>query len=207
MHYRLLEFFITSMRSYQKTGTYKVMPMHCKVPNMSEQGKTIISATELIEALRETAPSAATDKSRHATTIADLTAIITDSPSQRVRLRQSARVDNQIATTTPAPRVTGRATTATNLTSPRVAKATQYVHQRTTRNNTPIPPPIACHALYQTPRNTALISQKALCKLVDETMCHAKEHFTPQCLQDANVCNTPTPLEEVTNGVVHPDTK
>ena len=28
-----------------------------------------------------------------------------------------------------------------------------------------------------------------------------------QCLQDANVCNTPTPLEEVANGVVHPDTK
>ena len=46
---------------------------------MSEQDKTIISATELIESLRETAPSAETDKSRHATTIADLTAIITDS--------------------------------------------------------------------------------------------------------------------------------
>ena len=38
-------------------------------------------------------------------------------------------------------------------------------------------------------------------------MCHATEHFTPQCLQDANICNTPTPLEEVANDVVHPDTK
>ena len=38
-------------------------------------------------------------------------------------------------------------------------------------------------------------------------MCHTTEHFTPQCLQDANVCNTPTPLEEVANGVVHCDTK
>ena len=79
MHYRLLEFFITSMRSYPKTGTYMIMPMHCKVPNISEQDKTIIAATELIESLRVTAPSTATDKSRHATTIADLTAIITDS--------------------------------------------------------------------------------------------------------------------------------
>ena len=35
-HYRLLEFFITSMRSYRKTGTYTVMPMHCKVPTMSD---------------------------------------------------------------------------------------------------------------------------------------------------------------------------
>ena len=43
--------------------------MHCKVPTMSEKDKTIIAATELIEALMETAPSAATDKSRHATTI------------------------------------------------------------------------------------------------------------------------------------------
>ena len=101
----------------------------------------------------------------------------------------------------------GRATTATNLTSQRVVKATQYVHQRTTRNNTPITPPIAYHAVYQTPRKTAFISQKALCKLVDKTMYHATEHFTPQCLQGANVCNTPTPLEEVANDVVHPDTK
>ena len=99
------------MRSYRKTGTYKVMPMHRKVHTMSEQDKTIISATELIEALRETAPSAATDKSRHATKIADLTAIITDSPSQRVRLRRSTRMANQIATTTPAPKVAVRATT------------------------------------------------------------------------------------------------
>ena len=81
MHYIFL-FFITIMRRYQKTGTYKVMPMHCKVPTALEQDKTIIAATELIEALSETAPSAANDKSRHATTIADLTAIITDSPSQ-----------------------------------------------------------------------------------------------------------------------------
>ena len=38
-------------------------------------------------------------------------------------------------------------------------------------------------------------------------MFHAAEHFAPQCLQDANICNTPTPLEEVANGVVYPDTK
>ena len=61
---------------------------------MSEQDKTTIAATDLIEALRETAPSTATDKSPIATTIADLTVIITDSPSQRVRLRRSLRVAN-----------------------------------------------------------------------------------------------------------------
>ena len=38
-------------------------------------------------------------------------------------------------------------------------------------------------------------------------MCHATGHFAPQCLQDTNICNTPIPLEEVANGVVHPDTK
>ena len=91
---------------------------------MSDQDKTISAATDLIEALRETVPSVATGKSRHATTIADLTAIITDSPSQRVRLRRSTRVANQIATTTPEPRVAGRATTATDLTPPRVVQAT-----------------------------------------------------------------------------------
>ena len=135
---------------------------------------------------------------------------------QRVKLRQSPRVANRIATTTPYTRVAGRANTETNLTSPRVVQATNYVHQRTTRNNnpfppppvpSPIPPPTACHALYQTPHNTAFISQKALYNLVDETMCHATEHFTLQCLQDANMCNTPTPLEEVANGVVHPHKK
>ena len=158
---------------------------------MSDQDNTIIAATELIESLRSTAPRAATDKSRHATTISDLTAIITDSPSQRVKMRRYPRVANRIATTKPAPRVAGRATTATNLTSTRVVQATQYVHQRTTKNNnpfppppvpSPIPPPTACHALYQTPLSTAFISQKALNNLVEETMCHATEHFTPQCL-------------------------
>ena len=58
---------------------------------MSEQDKTIIAATDMIEALRETAPSAATYKSGHATTIAGITAIITDSPSHRVRLRRSPK--------------------------------------------------------------------------------------------------------------------
>ena len=48
---------------------------------MSEQDKTTIAATELIEALRESAPSSANDKTRHATTISDIAVIITDSPS------------------------------------------------------------------------------------------------------------------------------
>ena len=175
MHYILLEFFITSMCSYRKTGTYKVIPMHCKVPTMSDQDKTIISATELIEYLRETAPRVETDKSRHAKAITDLTSIITDSPSQRVRLRRSLRVANRITTITPAPRGAGGATTSTNLTSLRVVQATQYVHQRTNRNNNPFPPPpvpstistpTAYHAFYQTPCNTAFICQKALYNLV-----------------------------------------
>ena len=38
-------------------------------------------------------------------------------------------------------------------------------------------------------------------------MCHATEHYTPQCLQDANMYNTHNPLEEVSNGVVQPHTK
>ena len=38
-------------------------------------------------------------------------------------------------------------------------------------------------------------------------MCHATEHFTPQCLQNANMYNMSTPLEEVSNCVVHPHTK
>ena len=74
------------------------MPMHCNVPTMSDQDKTMIAATELIEYLRETAPSTATDKILHATTIAYLTTIITDSPSQRVILFWSPRVANRITT-------------------------------------------------------------------------------------------------------------
>ena len=38
-------------------------------------------------------------------------------------------------------------------------------------------------------------------------MCHATEHFTPQCLLDTNMYNTTNQLEEVANGVVHPHTK
>ena len=67
--------------------------------------------------------------------------------------------------------------------------------------------PTAYHTFYQTPRNTAFISQQALYNLLRETMCHATEHFTPQCLKDANIYNTHTPFKEVANGVVHPDTQ
>ena len=36
---------------------------------------------------------------------------------------------------------------------------------------------------------------------------NAWKHFISQCLRDKNIYNTPTPLEEVANGVVHPHKK
>ena len=126
MHYRLLELFDPKTRSYRSTGSYKLYPTHCKVPTISEADKTIIAANELMEVLKLNVPPQAKIKQKHINIIQQLTSIITDTTAPMVG-------------DAPAPRVGGTATPSTDATSPRVVKQTRYVHQRQTRNNTPMP--------------------------------------------------------------------
>ena len=48
MHYRLIEFYIEKTKSIRKCDTYRVYPAHCHHPTMSEEDKTIIAASDLL---------------------------------------------------------------------------------------------------------------------------------------------------------------
>ena len=134
LHYRLMEFFDPATRGYRKSGTYKLYPAHCKAPVMSEADRTIVAASDLMKMLKIEVPTSADLKCKHASVIDQLTAILENRPVPRVDTRASPRVD-----TYSPPRVAGEATTSTNLTDPKTVRSTRYVHQRQTRNNTPMP--------------------------------------------------------------------
>ena len=126
MHYRQLEFFDPITRAYRTTATYELFPAHCKVPTVSEEDKTLIAATELLEVMKANVPTQADLKCRHAKSIDDLILILENRPEPRVDTSQPQRVVDYV-------------TTSTNATSPRVIAATKYVHQRRTRSNNPMP--------------------------------------------------------------------
>ena len=126
MHYCLIKVFDPITKSYHTCGTYKLHPTHCQMPTISEADQTIVAATELLETMRATIPTQAANKAKHVNVLQKLTSIITNGPAPRV-----GRV--------PAPRVTKAASASVDKLSPKVVKAPTYVHQRKTRNNTPMP--------------------------------------------------------------------
>ena len=52
LHYRLLRFFNAQTKGYIATGTYKLFPVHCRVPAVSKADRTLQAAAELLEALQ-----------------------------------------------------------------------------------------------------------------------------------------------------------
>ena len=61
-HYRLLEFFCPETRGYMTTGTYKLYPMHCSMPAISEGDRTIIAAADLLDACKVIVPAHGTTR-------------------------------------------------------------------------------------------------------------------------------------------------
>ena len=75
-HYRQLEFFDPTTRSYRTTATYELFPARCKVTTVSEEDKTHIVATKLLEVMKANVPTQANLKCRHAKSINDLISIL-----------------------------------------------------------------------------------------------------------------------------------
>ena len=48
-HYHLLEFYVPTTRGYRISGTFRLNPTHWKLPVISEQNKTVMTAPELLE--------------------------------------------------------------------------------------------------------------------------------------------------------------
>ena len=100
----------------------RIYPEHCKIPTISEEDKTLITASDILTVMKEAVPHTKKAKIRHEKELQDLTAIIENT--------QDAR---EASTTTPT------VSTSTDATYPRVIQKTPIIHQRRTRPNTPMP--------------------------------------------------------------------
>ncbi len=47
------------------TGTYKLHPLHCKMPTIPKGDQTIIAATDLVRALQDIVPTSINNKYNH----------------------------------------------------------------------------------------------------------------------------------------------
>ena len=52
-HYRLLEFYIPETRGYRRSGTYRLMPQHCRMPTISEADRTVEAAADLLKEMKK----------------------------------------------------------------------------------------------------------------------------------------------------------
>ena len=77
---------------YRTSGAYQIYLVHCKLPTISEEDKTIIAATVLVRELNHTVPVSAAIKVKHAAVLQKLTAIINNQPAPRVGDSAIARV-------------------------------------------------------------------------------------------------------------------
>ncbi|KAL7538190.1 hypothetical protein ACHAXR_008359, partial [Thalassiosira sp. AJA248-18] len=135
-HYRLLQFYDPTTCNYKITGTYELFPSHCNVPSISEGDRTIIAATDLLHEIGAYVPTTAAGKCAHSKILHKLTSVLgiaTHGKKGGNRNGTPSRVNAG------SPRVQNDATTSIDTTSPRVVRATRQVHQRHTRNNTPVP--------------------------------------------------------------------
>ena len=108
------------------TAVGKIYPAHCRAPAISEADLTISAATDLIKTMRGKVPATATKKQQHAKILKQLLSILKNSKPLRVADGGQSRVS-------PA------ASTSSDATLPTLITNTRFVHQRRTRNNTPLP--------------------------------------------------------------------
>ena len=141
-HYHLLEFYVPTTRRYRISGTFRLNPTHWKLPIISEQDKTVVEATELLEQHKKFTPLSAIHKIKQIAIIKKLQEILSNNPRQRVEKAREPRVDNtppQRVNTATLQRVNTGMTSNGSPKYPRVLRTTPHIHQRHTRQNTPMP--------------------------------------------------------------------
>ena len=93
-HYRLLELYVPTTRGYRISGNLRLDPTHWKLPSISEQDKTVVVATELLEQHKKFTPPSAIHKMKQIDIIKKLQAILYENLQQRVEKAQETRVEN-----------------------------------------------------------------------------------------------------------------
>ena len=52
-HYRCSRYFIDHTRAVRISNTAKLLPLHCKMPSISEDDNTVVAAAEIMERINE----------------------------------------------------------------------------------------------------------------------------------------------------------
>ncbi len=147
-HYRCMRFYILTTHRFCFADTWRLYPTHCQVPILSENDKTLLTASNFIQQLGGLVPPSAQDKIKHLTTIQRLTAIMSGQPNISSPTTPAPRVGNatppRVANVAP-PRVAPSmrptpprtATTSNTITAPATLRRLPRIHQRVTRANNP----------------------------------------------------------------------
>ena len=99
------------------------MPIHCKIPAISEEDKNILAAAKMLDYVNSDFNQ--DKKLKHKKIIQQLTQIIANGPPQRVATGPPQRV---IASST-----------SVDVTAPETIRTSNRIHQGQTRSNTPMP--------------------------------------------------------------------
>jgi hypothetical protein len=161
-HYRCLRFYMPGTRQYCVADTWRLYPMHCAIPTISDTERTIIQAADSLTAIGGTVPSSTSESIAQSQAIQQLHNILlptlkpptTKTPSPRVlRPRLPTTPEPRVQTTIPSPRVlravarnnplppmhnpTRTPTTSNDPTALANIRLMRPVHQRHTRSNNP----------------------------------------------------------------------
>jgi hypothetical protein len=152
-HYRNYRFFIPETKGYRVSGTAKFFPAHCKLPAI-EPGDTVrLAAQDLIVAIEKMSNAPIDLNPKHTQALRQLATIfneaarVDEDKENTTPPRVNKSAEQMINTSNSAPRVNNNTTaskttqpsTSFDATSPRVLRLQPRVHERTTRNNTPMP--------------------------------------------------------------------
>ncbi len=123
---------------FQHADTWQLYPAHCQVPDATEQDKTLLTATNLLEQLGCMILAMASAKLKHLAAIRQISTIMSGKLNSPPPLPTSLRVETapppRVATAAP-PRV---ATTPNTITTPFTICWLPIVHQHLQQHNNPI---------------------------------------------------------------------
>ncbi len=125
LHYRLLEFWCPETRAYLITGSYKLFPTHCTVPTISEGDRTIISAYDILDAMKAAKPDTARSRVEYARVLERLSKIV-----QQGRAKAAANDHGKPPPSVPAATAASNDTISAATARPSTSHATQQAHIR-----------------------------------------------------------------------------
>ena len=122
LHYRCLLFWLPGTKGFQILVTYKLYPAHCRLPVISENNETLITAQDMLKAYKQLMGKRTVDKIAHTRLVQRLSDIICN---------RAPRTAQQQPVLAPA--------TSSDPTGPPAIQKLRPVHNMKTCSNTSMP--------------------------------------------------------------------